>query len=129
MSKRLFYDLSGKYILIDDKEVEKLTEKIEKLITEEGLITASSREVYLLRRIEKVKRLKEKYINAVEELRALYKEDAEIKIRWDQEGSKNRCLFELFKAIDEIDIWFKGLVPSFFFKTFIIIGGDIYETF
>ena len=104
MSRRLYYDLSGNYILIDGKEAEKLTEKIEKLIKEEGLITASSREVYLLRGIEKVKRLKEKYMNAVEELKALYKEDADRKIQWDREVYKSRCLYELIKAIDEIDI-------------------------
>ena len=105
MSKRLFYNsLSGNYIIIDGKEAEKLTEKIEKLITEEVLITASSREVYLLRRIEKVKRLKENYINAVEELKALYKENDCKKIQWDREVYKSKCLHELIKAIDEIDI-------------------------
>ena len=105
MAKQMFYDSwTNRYILIDSEEITKITDAINKLTEEDELTTASTTEVYLIRKIKKIKELKDQYIKCKEERKLHEKEHSFTEDWWVYNRRELVARDLLLKAIDEVDI-------------------------
>lgn len=107
MSKRMFYDpWCQQYVIVNAEEIERISSFISNIYEKEGLATASSREVYLIRNIDRIKKLKKQYVDLRNERKLLGKENEDFNSEKFRDACRKEFLARdlLLSAIDDIVI-------------------------
>lgn len=107
MSKRMFYDpWVQEYVIVNTEEIERISNAIGNIYEKEGLATSSTREVYLIRNIDRIKKLKKQYDEMRNERKLLAKNGEKINSVKYRAACDREFLARdlLMSAIDEIDI-------------------------